>query len=68
MYVVVVAVYKSIQIFFIFLILNLAHSTGTPMRNFPGIGINLGPSHHPGPTKIRWIQLEYANEILLTSR
>jgi hypothetical protein len=38
------------------------------MYNFPGIGVNLGPSRHLGSTKICWILLEYANEILATSR
>jgi hypothetical protein len=28
----------------------------------------IGPFHHPGSTKMRWIQLQYANEILATSR
>jgi hypothetical protein len=32
-------------------------------RNFPGIGVNLGPSARPGSNKIRRIGLEYANEI-----
>jgi hypothetical protein len=42
--------------------------SSTPLRNFFGLGVNLGPSARLGSTKIRRLGLEYADEILETFR